>query len=77
MFKKIHKTPVLLANTKESNSTNSNINGTERFFESKSRTLTFGKMSLLTAAIMTASIPAQVNAAEFLDGLAEVNFLAM
>ncbi|MEP4890681.1 MAG: hypothetical protein ABJV04_11680 [Aliiglaciecola sp.] len=34
-------------------------------------------MSLLATAIMTASIPAQVNAAEFLDGLAEVNFLAM
>ena len=77
MFKKIHKTSVLSASTKEINLSDSKINGTDGFLESNSRPLAFGKMSLLAAAIMTASIPAHVNAAEFLDGLAEVNFLAM
>jgi len=39
-------------------------------------TSTFCKLGLLAAAIMAASAPA-VQAAEFLDGLAEVNFLAL
>ena len=37
----------------------------------------FGKLGMLAAAVMAASSPAYVQSAEFLDGLAEVNFLAL
>ncbi|WP_041714139.1 hypothetical protein [Paraglaciecola sp. T6c] len=37
----------------------------------------FNKLGVVAAAVMAASIPAQVNAATFLDGLVDVNFLAM
>ena len=36
-----------------------------------------GKLGLITAAVIAASAPAHVQAYEFLDGLAEVNFLAL
>jgi len=41
------------------------------------KTKTFGKLGMIAAAIMAASAPAHIQAAEFLDGLAEVNFLAL
>jgi hypothetical protein len=37
----------------------------------------FSKIGLVASAVMAASFPAQANAATFLDGLVDINFLAM
>ncbi|MBA6391805.1 hypothetical protein H4J38_13610 [Colwellia sp. BRX10-3] len=52
----------------------STIHKTQNNNQSRSK---FGKLGMLAAAVMAASAPAYVQSVEFLDGLAEVNFLAL
>ncbi|MFT6919303.1 MAG: putative TIM-barrel enzyme, partial [Cognaticolwellia sp.] len=64
MLKNIQTTLTLLAAKRGMNMSNLTIRKTHKF-------------GLLAAAVMAASAPTYVQSAEFLDGLAEVNFLAL
>lgn len=56
---------------------NSEISSTYNHRDHKRSVLKQKKLSLLAAAIITASASSNVQAYEFLDGLAEINFLAL
>lgn len=74
MLKNIQKTLVSTIKNKGVNMPSSKIRNTDNNRRPASK---FGKIGVLTAAVMAASVPAHIQAAEFLDGLAEINFLAL
>lgn len=73
MFKNIQQT-LTSTSKKGINMSSSTIHKTQNNNQSRSK---FGKLGMLAAAVMAASAPAYVQSVEFLDGLAEVNFLAL